>query len=386
VKAVIIGPGREGCGFVGPALRARGYELVFVGRDPTVVSNLDALGSYRVELAHGDSREQLVVDRVRALLASDRDGVADAIAEADLVATAVGAHQLETVAPLIAAGLSRRTTPVNVWCCENLDDAGARLRALVAEHLTAEADLRAHGFAGVLVTRAITQRVGDPCDGRPLMFVGDPSKGFLVERPGLVGPIRRMPGMSLVDDYTAAVQAKLCIFSAGHASAAYLGHLKGHRHIHTAMRDPEIRAVVMGAMDEGRRGILARYGSGYARRPGALRAIATRFENAELADPVSRVGRDPLRKLAAGDRLIGAAKLAHEAGVAPVNLCTAAAAAMWFDAHGDGSAATLQAQIGRDGPRRALARVAGLPEHDPLVDRTVGRWQALAGGASAATP
>ena len=40
MRAVIVGTGRVGCGFVGPALRAAGYDLVFVGRNPVVVEHL----------------------------------------------------------------------------------------------------------------------------------------------------------------------------------------------------------------------------------------------------------------------------------------------------------------------------------------------------------
>ena len=87
-------------------------------------------------------------------------------------------------------------------------------------------------------------------------------------------------------------------------------------------------------MSEGRLGILARYGPAYAGGAAMLRAIADRFENAAVRDPVARVGRDPLRKLAGDDRLVGAARLAAAAGVAPVHLCTAAAGGAVLQRHG----------------------------------------------------
>jgi mannitol-1-phosphate 5-dehydrogenase len=375
VKAVVIGPGRSGCGFAAPALRASGHELVLVGRDAAVVENLDRLGRYWLRLTQDGERRAVTVDRVRALRSDDVDRVAAEIAGADVLATAVGAHQLEAIAPLIAAGLGRRITPLNVLCFENLADVGSRLRAHVGEHLSSADGLGAHGFAGALVMRAVTRRLGDPHDHRPLTFVGDPAEVFMVERQGLVAPLPRLPGMVLVADYTAAVHAKLYIFSAGHATAAYLGHLRGHAYIHA--RDPVIRTAVIGAMAEGREGIAARYGQGYAGGPGCLRAIAARFRNAALRDPVSRVGRDPLRKLAPDDRLIGAARLALASGIEPVNLCTAAAAALRFDTAGDASVDLMRTQIERDGVERTLCSVTGLQESDPLVTRIVAAWDRL---------
>jgi mannitol-1-phosphate 5-dehydrogenase len=226
--------------------------------------------------------------------------------------------------------------------------------------------------------RAVTRREGDACSDRPLTFIGDFPEAFLVERAGLVAPLTPLPGMTLVDDYTAAVRAKLYIFSAGHAAVAYLGRLRGYEYVHTAMGDPEVRAAVLGAMREGRRGIAARYGEGYSSRPGGLARIAARFENAALGDPVSRVGRDPRRKLARDDRLVGAARLALTAGVAPVNLCSAAAAALHFTAPGDASAESLRAELERDGVERAVAHVTGLPYGDPLAARIVAAWRRIA--------
>jgi len=55
-----------------------------------------------------------------------------------------------------------------------------------------------------------------------------------------------------------------------------------------------------------------------------------RFSNNQLFDPVSRVAREPLRKLARDGRLTGALRLAMLAGVAPTNLMIGIAAAMQY--------------------------------------------------------
>ena len=34
MRAVVIGPGRIGCGFAGHVLREAGYDVTFVGRPP----------------------------------------------------------------------------------------------------------------------------------------------------------------------------------------------------------------------------------------------------------------------------------------------------------------------------------------------------------------
>jgi mannitol-1-phosphate 5-dehydrogenase len=380
VRAVIVGTGRVGCGFAGPALREAGYELVFVGRNPVVVDHLRRTGRYQVRLIQAGQVQELVVDGVRSVHRRHADAVRREVAAADLAVTAVGADSLPAAASLLAPGLLRRSTPVNVLAFENLVDAGPRLRALVGERLPLANGLEGHGFAGALVTRVIAGRFGDPSGDEPITFVGDPPCGFRVEASGLGPPLPAIPGMTLVDDYAACMKSKLYIFGAGHATAAYLGYLKGYRFVHSAVRDPEIREVTLGALSEGRQGVASRYGTDRAGRPDDLPAIVARFENAALCDPVCRVGRDPCRKLAWNDRLVGAARLAEEAGVGAPNLALAIAAALYFQSVGDPSAAALRTSLRKLGIAATLQSVCGLDPREPLMERVERAWDMLTPG------
>ena len=82
---------------------------------------------------------------------------------------------------------------------------------------------------------------------------------------------------------------------------------------------------------EGRRGLAARYGEEVSGISDDLEAILSRFRNAALGDTVDRVGRDALRKLGRGERLVGAARLAAKGQVPPIHLTRAAAAALVSD-------------------------------------------------------
>lgn len=379
MNTVIIGPGRIGCGFAGQLLRESGHPVTFLTRQRELAAHFNRLRRYRVRLADNAESRELTVDAISAVALQDEDAATRTLADADLIVAAVGAGNLPAIAPLIAAGLIRRTRPVNVLAFENLPDAGAELRKLVASHLPSDFPLDEHGFSGAMISRAVTRRLGDPRGKVPLLFVGDPPSTFAVSGPDLRGPLPEISGLVVADDLAAWMQRKLYIFSAGHATCAYLGYLKGYHYIHTAICDPEIRAAVLAAMREGQQGIAALYGQQFAGGESDLQEILRRFENATLEDTVTRVGRDPLRKLAATDRLVGAAKLAQKAGVRPAGLGLAAAAACCFDQH-DPAAAKLQQKIESAGWARALHRVSGLH-----ADRGLGRlvkhsWSRLARG------
>jgi mannitol-1-phosphate 5-dehydrogenase len=378
MKAAIIGSGRIGCGFAGERLAAAGYELVFIARNASMAAHLNRVGRYRVTLAQGRTRTERVVEGVRAVDIADRAAAVAALAEAALIVTAVGANSLESIAPLVAEGLQARVTPVNLFTFENLADGGEVLRQAVARHLPQGFPLGRFGFSGTLVSRAVTQQVGDTSCDEPLEFIGDPPADFVVDGRRLVEPVPAIPSMVVAENFAAWMQRKLFIFSAGHATCAYLGHLKGYRYIHSAIRDGEIRAAVLEAMREGQQGLAAVYGAEFAGGAAHLAEIVERFGNAAINDPVSRVARDPSRKLSSGDRLMGAARLAAKAGVHPRQLLLAAAAAYCFHDPADAHAAKLQEEIRVSGLNPTLQRVSGVKAGERLGRTLVGGWQRLA--------
>jgi mannitol-1-phosphate 5-dehydrogenase len=344
VRAVVIGPGRIGLGFAGDLLDRASAKLSVVGRG-AVVENLRRTGRYRVKLVDQAGEHEREIPVRRALYASDVQAVAAEIARARVVAVAVRPENLGAIAPLIAAGLEARTRkkPLNVIAFENCLEAGANLRAAVAERLPHEFALKRHGFTGAVVSRAVSRMLGDAHEVVPLTFVGDRLEKFEVHGPSLRKPLPKIPGLVRVKDFEAAFNAKLYLFSAGHATIAYLGFLKGYRYVHAAARDPEIRTAALAAMREGAQGLAARYGKAPAGGEPELQAMLWRFENAALNDPVARVGRDPRRKLEPGERLVGAARLCEAAGVPVATLPLAAAAAVCFDGAGRPAGAAASA-------------------------------------------
>lgn len=330
MRAVIVGPGRIGCGFAGQVLHASGYELTFLARDPVTVEHLNRVGGYRVSLSEGRRTRELGIAGVTAIGTFETRRAVRELAGADVIVTAVGAKNLPAVAPLIAEGLRARTRPVNVLAMENIPRSSRRLRELVAEHLSASEGLGRHGLSGALVERVVARRIGSPSENRPMVFIADDIMEFRADAAHLVEPLPPIHGLVPSEAYEAWVKRKLYTYSAGHAAAAYLGYLKGYHYIHTAIRDREIRAAVLAAMIEGQRGLAARYGPELGGDRRALLQILARFENPALGDRIERVGRDPERKLGAQERLVGAAQLAQRAGVRPKHLALVAAAALCF--------------------------------------------------------
>ena len=79
------------------------------------------------------------------------------------------------------------------------------------------------------------------------------------------------------------------------------------------------------------------------------------------------MARDPARKLSPTDRLVGAARLAEQAGVTPNVLSKAIAAGYCFDDPRDTLAVVLQERIAAEGFDAVLADISGILQDKPLA-------------------
>ena len=102
--------------------------------------------------------------------------------------------------------------------------------------------------------------------------------------------------------------------------------------------------------------------------------LMARFDNPPLGDTVLRVGRDPVRKLAPGDRLSGAAELCLEQGILPKRICEGIAAALLFIADEDIASLEIQSSIKGKGLTETLIRYCGVRAESPLYSLISDRY------------
>ncbi|MDR1797500.1 MAG: mannitol dehydrogenase [Clostridiales Family XIII bacterium] len=350
-KAVVFGAGGIGRGFVGAAFAASGYETVFVDVDAPLVDALNARGSYPVRVVSSECSLDEIITGVRAVDASDGAAASREVAGADAVATAVGVRALPHIAGVIADGLLRREAgPIDVIVCENKIDAAEGLRRMVRASLAergADADgvLASAGFVETSIGRMVPVQTEAMKDGDPLRVCVEPYDVLLVDRDGFKGEIPQIRGLSPQGDFIYYHKRKLFVHNLGHAACAYLGLLAGHRTIAGAVGDAAIRDAAAGAMRESARALSDEYGgvvAGTASRdegygdmadasPAALEAhiqdLLARFANRALGDTCARVAADPARKLAPGDRLVGAADYCASRGLPHSHIAVATGAA-----------------------------------------------------------
>ena len=384
---MVFGAGSVGRGFLGQLFSESGYEVVFVDVVEPLLQALNT-GSYTLRLSGVAMTEELTIRSVRAVDGRDLDRVAREVASADVLATAVGARVLQAIAKPIAAGLALRwasgvSDPVNVIICENLHDAPNLLRGYVLDSIAEE--LRQNvaervGFVPAVIARMSPVPTEEQQSADPALIVAEPYKVLPVDRDAFVGAIPDVIGMEPVSPFGAYVDRKLYMHNASHAMLGYLGYQRGYEFGYESLDDPMIYRLVEEALGESVGALVAEHGFGRVELREHIQDLLTRFRNRALGDPVARLARDPLRKLAPDDRLVGAAKLAEKHGIRPSGLSWGIAAALLYDNPADPMAVTLQTMVGASGVRKVLDEVCGIRDGEVLGDLVVERLYALRDG------
>ena len=367
MKAVMYGAGNIGRGFVGALFSQSGYDVTFVDVATPVVEALQKRGSYPVRILTDEGHEDVLIDRVTAVDGNDVDAVSRAIAEADLMATAVGANILKFIAPNIAAGLRLRFqtsgAPLDIIICENLIDADKVLRKLIKAGLTSEEQTLFDERVGLVeasIGRMVPVQTPDMQDGDPLRVCVE-RYGFLpVDRNafrGNIPPVRDLVPYSPFDFY---IRRKLYVHNMGHAVCAYLGLYAGREFIYESIDDADTYAVVLNAMTESAEVLSRQYGFPLTDIMRNIQDLLMRFTNRALQDTCKRVGNDPVRKLSPTDRLIGPARLCVQQGRTPAYICVGAAGALYEYLKETGRAQTAE------NAAEALAELSRVSEGDPL--------------------
>ena len=372
MKAVMYGAGNIGRGFIAQRFFLSGYHTTFIDVVTEAVDALNKEGKYPIYVTRGTEYVPEWVENVDAVNGRDEEAVVATIADADIMATALGAPVLRFVAPLIAKAVVARhaaNKPLNILICENLIGSDDYLHGLVEPLVPAqdkewfEANI---GFVSVVVGRTVPPTPEEFKAQHPMAVCADvyselPAnpKGF---RP--VGcELPPVKGLVTFTPFEYYIERKLLIHNMGHAMTAYLSVLKNYSYVHDGTDDAEIKYFVMRALIESARALAKRHGAPCDECVRFAEDLVPRFENRLLMDALDRVGRDPKRKVGAGDRLGGAFKMVKESGATPAYIGIGIAAAYLYRNEADATSVELTDYVKENGLAAALAKYSDI--NDP---------------------
>lgn len=372
MKALHFGAGNIGRGFIGQILAHSGFHLTFSDINGNIVNAINARRKYDIEILS----KQFFLDSIQGIQAIhiNDPNIVSIIAESDIITTAVGVNNVNTLADVISKGIAhkietKKNNYVNIIACENSFRCSSELKKCVLGllsnkyHQYLEDNI---GFVDAVVDRIIScndKRKND------ILFVRvEPFKELICDINQFRGNIPKVVDMQLSNNLDACVERKLFTLNTGHAITAYLGLLYGYSSVYSAILDKRIYDVVYGAMRESGNVLELRYNWDKIVHNRYIHSILSRFRNAHLMDDLIRVGRNPLRKLRKNDRLIKPILGTLEYQCSNINLAKGIAAALCYTNFYDSEAIRLSNLIETKGVNYILSEISRLDLRLPVVD------------------
>jgi mannitol-1-phosphate 5-dehydrogenase len=373
-SVVIVGAGASGRGHVGQLASESGCRLVFLDKDASLCAALRAAGAYAVRLVSAHTRT-VTVDGFTILHTSEREAFYPLFRDAGMLFTAVCPGNLRDVAEYLRGPFVRWLEECppddfkNVLCCENMNRSSTTFRELLLDGFPStlrEKLDRQVGFADTMIARVVAR----PSD--PLKLLGEEYSEWTADRKAMRGPdLPSIRTLDLVEDQTRYLQRKLYIHNAGHATFGYLGFLKGYTYIHEAAGDSEIMAVCEKAIEESGWAIEKEFGFPAEVIRAYRSALTDKCVSPELPDEISRVVREPIRKLGKDERFFGPIELMLRHGRQPEWLLYGVCAALLSRIPGDEQSQRIAALLHLLQKKGAscLEQLVGAPIPSPVLAR-----------------
>ncbi|MFT8887195.1 MAG: mannitol-1-phosphate 5-dehydrogenase [Ethanoligenens sp.] len=381
MQAIHFGAGNIGRGFIGYLLSKSGYEVTFVDISKHLVDQINQHGKYQViTLSTTPKKEEIA--HVKAIDLHAMEQLKEAVVKTDLITLSIGANNLKTTGKLLQELLKARQEqnpekPLDIIACENALFATDILKESILENADAAFQTyleRWVGFPNSAVDRIVPNveiKKDSPIDvAVEDFFEWDLESGKIKHNPDI-------QGADYVENLAPYLERKLFLLNGAHAAIAYIGYLTGYRYIHEAIQDDFIRSTVIQFHQEASEALCQKHHMDKAALEAYSQKLLRRFGNTYLQDELSRVGRDPMRKLSIKDRMVSPLQLCSDLHLPYDAIARAVAAGFAFDYEGDSKAMEVQSDIIDGGIKYAISNVTGLDTGSEMVERIVTEYKQL---------
>lgn len=345
MKIAMIGAGKTGRGFIGRLLAEDKKEIYFIDKDASLVDALNEKKSFKISF-FGDVRPDFTVDNFSAATWQNAD-----LSDIEIIFVSVGGMNLADVGAelkkLINDGKMR-----HIIVGENASKPAKKLsEAIGLDNITVSEST-------VFCTTIEDSNSKDPldiasenypylqCDAAPL---GDFKLNISTVRP--------------ISGFENFLTRKLYTYNAASCVIAYLGYAKGYTDYGEAANDKDILSLLDKNYAATNRVLCKVYGYDEQDQAEFAALSKAKFTDRTIADTVSRNAREPQRKLAFAERIIGPLCLLDEYGEDTSVLLLTAAAALFYEHESDSSWQQIK---DTKSPEEIISDICGLPKGSKL--------------------
>jgi mannitol-1-phosphate 5-dehydrogenase len=254
LHAVQFGAGNIGRGFIAEILNKNDFKIDFVNVNQKITDALCKRGKYTIEYA-SEKHEKIVINNINGInIKANPDKVIEAVANADLVTTAVGPKVLPVIAELIAKGIAERRIQKNynkldVIACENMIGGSKFLFGEVEKYLSLEDKEYVEqyvGFPNAAVDRIVPIQHHDD----PLFVTVEPFHEWVIDDSQRKAKSINLEGVEYVSDLQPYIERKLFTVNTGHATTAYTGFYYGYKTIGKAIANERVLKQLRDVLSE----------------------------------------------------------------------------------------------------------------------------------------
>lgn len=373
MKVIILGAGRIGRGFITQLMLLNHVKITYFDANDEMVKKLNDAQSYTIHvLGHPDL--DIVHSGYEAYSIKDTDQMARSWAEADFIFTACGGKNMTAVGKTIAEAFkkmyaNKQVHVSNIMTCENWVDPAKDLKNSITEELNEEELASFKENIGVGENVILCTGTGSPDPSKVTNEMDTWIQNFPylpMEKNAIKGELPEWEYVDYIENFGNLLTQKLYTNNTSCGSVAYLGTLLGKKYMAEAANDPVIEPI----MDEIYNEINVALIKGMNIDPESQYAFSKRakakYTDRDIVDLLSRIARDPLRKLRPNDRLIGPSRIALSVGVKPTAIALCTAAALFYEDEQDESSLKLAEMRKEKGIDYILQTVCELDPNEEL--------------------
>lgn len=308
-KVVVIGAGKTGRGFIGRLLREAGEEILFIDKNAELVEKLNTADSFKVSF-FGNKRESFPVDGYRACTWETAN-----LEDAELILVSVGGQNLKAVGEQLSK-LLKDDRHYYIITAENASHPSKTLREAIGKDNISVSE------STVFCTTIEDGGLDINSENYPYLQC---------DADLLDGYVPAAHTLKTIGNFSNFLTRKLFTYNAASCVIAYLGWQKGYSVYGDAANDPEILELLDQNYAATNRVLCKEFGYEEADQREFAALSKAKFCDRTIVDTVARNARDPQRKLADNERIVGPMKLLHKYGEDASVLERTAAAAILYD-------------------------------------------------------
>lgn len=375
-NVLIVGAGRLGKGFIGETFDNAGWNITFLDKDLRVIEELNKTGSFTVKVHRVEEEQIHTVTNFKAYTCDKAYSCLEAFLETDVIVLPLYPEDFEEAGQYLSQCFEEfhKIHPdrkLTLICITNKNYLIPEIEKSFKNPLTKET--RQWFEKQVVIRDSIIRRGTDAESNYATEIDSVAVKSLLIQKP-VNNDFSDVEWMELADKIEIMKDIKVTAINGPHATTAFLGYLKRYETIPESENDLEIMEIVKGVTEE----IIAGIMKEYSITEEELQELIF-FPEAKgiLPDSIYRVAYDPIRKLAKGDRLTGAAETNLKHGLDFTQIATGIAAGFAYAEPKDKKALKLQQEVNELGIEKAVPKYIGLPEDHTITQTVLKQYKKL---------